>query len=174
MRRVRYKKVRKVQPNFYEYTGVHNTDPVEMQLFVYDDDGYEEYKNVSLQRVQKELEDPLQADDVKWLNIHGLYDVDLIKKIGEMLTIEPFIIGDILNTNRRSKMEELDQVLYFSIKSILPTEDYDNLRVEQISFFCATIYWCRFRRKRVIFLRTSANASKPTAALSGKRKMIIC
>ena len=51
-----------------------------------------------------------------------------------MLAIEPFIISDILNTNRRSKMEELDKVLFFSIKSILPDNDYDSVSVEQISF----------------------------------------
>ncbi len=170
MRRVRYKKVRKVQPNFYEYTGVHNTDPVEMQLFVYDDDGYEEYKNVSLQRVQKELEDPLQADDVKWLNIHGLYDVELIKKIGEMLAIEPFIIGDILNTNRRSKMEELDQVLYFSIKSILPTEDYDNLRVEQISFILRDSVLVSFQEKKSDFFTHIRERIKTHSGIVRKKK----
>jgi magnesium transporter len=134
MKRIKYKQVRKVQPNYYEYTGIHKTDPVEMQLFVYDDAGYEEYKKVSLDRIQKEIQDELQLDDVKWLNIHGLYNVELIRKIGEMLFIEPFIISDILNVSRRSKMEELDKVLFFSIKSILPGEDDNHVHVEQISF----------------------------------------
>ena len=170
MRRVRYKKVRNVKPNFYEYTGVHTTDPVEMQLFVYDDAGYEEYNKVSLQRVQKELEDPLQADDVKWLNVHGLYDTDLIKKIGEMLVIEPFIIGDILNTNRRSKMEELDQVLYFSIKSILPTDNYDNLRVEQISFILRDNVLVSFQEKRSDFFTHIRERIKTHSGIVRKKK----
>jgi magnesium transporter len=55
LKRIKYKKVRKIQPNYYEYTGVHKTDPVEMQLFVYDDAGYEEYKKVSLDRIQKKF-----------------------------------------------------------------------------------------------------------------------
>ncbi len=86
MKKIKYSKVKKVQPNFYEYTGVHKTDPVDMQLFVYDDAGYEEYKKVSIDRIQKEITDENQVDDVKWLNVHGLHDVELIKQVGEMLT----------------------------------------------------------------------------------------
>ena len=119
MKRMKYKKVRKVQPNYYEYTGIHTTDPVEMQLFVYDDLGYEEYKKVSLDRIQKEIEDPQQEDDVKWLNVHGLHEVELIQKIGDMLSIEPFIVSDVLNVSRRSKMEELEQYKKYSYTPIL-------------------------------------------------------
>lgn len=167
---MKYKKVRKVQPNFYEYTGVHTTDPVEMQLFVYDDSGYEEYKKVSLQRVKKELEDPLQADDVKWLNVHGLYDIELIKGLGELLAIEPFIVGDILNTARRSKMEELDQVLFFSIKSILPTDDYDNLRIEQISFLLKDNTLISFQEKKSDFFTHIRERIKTHSGIVRKRK----
>jgi len=162
--------VRKVQPNFYEYTGVHTTDPVEMQLFVYDDSGYEEYKKVSLQRVKKELEDPLQADDVKWLNVHGLYEIELIKGLGELLAIEPFIVGDILNTARRSKMEELDQVLFFSIKSILPTDDYDNLRIEQISFLLKDNTLISFQEKKSDFFTHIRERIKTHSGIVRKRK----
>ena len=122
-----------------------------MQLFVYDDDGYEEYKKVSLQRVKKEIEDEFQAEDVKWFNVHGLHDVSVIKEIGEMLHLEPFIISDILNVSRRSKMEELDQVLFFSIKSVLPDDDYDSVRIEQISFLQKDNLLVSFQEKRSDF-----------------------
>jgi len=151
VKRIKYKEVRKVQPNYYEYTGIHKTDPVEMQLFVYDDDGYEEYKKVSLQRAKKEIEDELQLDDVKWLNVHGLHDCELIREIGEMLSIETFIITDILNVSRRSKMEELDDILFFSIKSVLPGIDYETVTVEQISFLLKDNLLISFQEKKSDF-----------------------
>lgn len=151
MKRIKYKEVRKVQPNYYEYTGIYKTDPVETQLFVYDDDGYEEYKKVSLQRVKKEIEDELQSEDVKWFNIHGLHDVSVIKEIGEMLQLEPFIISDILNVSRRSKMEELDKVLFFNIKSVLPDDDFDSVRIEQISFLLKDNLLVSFQEKKSDF-----------------------
>ena len=88
MKRIKYKKVRKVQPDNYEYTGTHKSEIVAMQLFVYDDEGYKEYKNVSIERVEKEIKDELQENDVKWLNIHGLHDVELIKNIGKIINVD--------------------------------------------------------------------------------------
>jgi magnesium transporter len=170
LKRVRYKKVRKIQPNFFEYTGIHTHEPVEMQLFVYDDAGYEEYKKVSLERVQKEIEDPLQAEDVKWLNIHGLHNVELIRQIGELIKIDNFIISDILNINRRSKMEELDDVLFFSIKSILPAEGYDNLNVEQISFILKGDLLVSFQEKKSDFFTHIRERIKTHSGIVRKKK----
>jgi magnesium transporter len=170
MKRMKYKKVRKVQPNYYEYTGIHTTDLVEMQLFVYDDLGYEEYKKATLDKIQKEIEDPQQVNDVKWFNIHGLHDVALIQKIGEMLSIEPYIVSDILNVSRRSKMEELDQVLFFSIKSILPDEDAENIKVEQISFLLKDNLLVSFQEKKSDFFTHIRERIKTHSGLVRKKR----
>lgn len=151
MKKVKYSKVKHVHPNYLEYTGIHDKEPVEMQLFVYDDAGYEEYKKVSLERVWKEISDENQADDVKWLNIHGLHNEQLIMDIGEMLSIEPYMISDILNVSRRSKMEEFNQVLFFSIKSILPNNNDDEVHVEQISFLLKNNLLVSFQEKKSEF-----------------------
>lgn len=151
MRRVRYRQVRKVQPNIFEYTGAHKSDPVQMQLFVYNDDGFEEYSNVSMNRVKSELADPEQKSDVIWLNVHGLHNVELIQEIGELLGIESFIVSDILNTSRRTRMEELDDVLFFSIKSVLQEQDSDSLQVEQISFLMRENLLVSFQEKKSDF-----------------------
>lgn len=151
MRRIKYKKVRRVQPNYFEYTGNHKTDPVEMQLFVYDEEGYEEYKNVGIERIQKEIYDPLQEHDVKWLNIHGLHDIELIKQVGEMLHLDNFVVGDILNVSRRTRIDELDDVLFFSIKSILQEEASGSVRVEQISFLLKDQLLVSFQERKSDF-----------------------
>ena len=170
MRRVKYKQVRKVQPNLYEYTGIYKAEPVEMQLFVYDDDGFEEYKRVTLQRVKAEMDDPNQIGDVKWLNIHGLHDVEIIRQIGEMLDVEPYITSDILNVTRRSKVEELDQILFFSIKSILPAEDYNNVRIEQISFLLKDELLVSFQEKKSDFFTHIRDRIKTHSGIVRKKK----
>lgn len=135
MKRIKYSKVRKVQPNNFEYNGVYDADPVEMQLFVYNGQDFEEYNNVSFEKVAAEFNDKKQEHDIKWLNIHGLHDVELIKNIGGLLKLESFIISDILNISRRTRTEELGELLFFSIKSVLPNENFDsNLKTEQVSF----------------------------------------
>lgn len=151
MRKIKYKKGRKLQPNFYEYTGIHKVDPVELQLFVYNEIQYTEINKIPLATIEESINNPNHLNDVKWLNIHGLHDVDLVKNVGELLNIEPYIIGDILNTTRRSKMEELGDMLFFSIKSILPEKDLDNMRVEQISFILKENLLVSFQEKKSDF-----------------------
>lgn len=170
MRRIRYKEVRKVQPNYFEYTGIYNTEPVEMQLFVYDDLGYEEYKKVSLDRVKKEIEDPLQAEDVKWLNVHGLHDVELMKQIGMLLNLDNFIISDILNVSRRTKIDELDDVLFFSVKSILQKDESDVIRVEQISFLLKDNLLVSFQEKKSEFFTHIRERIKTHSGIVRKKK----
>ena len=170
MKKVKYSKVKKVQPNFYEYTGIHTADPVEMQLFVYNDAGYEEYKKVSIDRIQKEITDENQVDDVKWLNIHGLHNVELIKQVGEMLHIEPFVVSDILNVSRRSKMEELDHVLFFSIKSILPNDNNDQVHVEQISFVLKDNLLVSFQEKKSDFFTHIRERIKTHSGIVRKKR----
>jgi magnesium transporter len=148
VRRIKYKQVRKVQPNFFEYTGNYTQDPVDVQLFVYNEEGYEEYKSCTLDRMEKELRDPSQTNDVKWLNIHGLHNTEMIRKIGEFLDVEPAIIGDILNVTRRARMEEEDNVLFFSIKSVLAEDDLTKLRIEQISFLMKDNLIVSFQERR--------------------------
>lgn len=170
LKRIRYKQSRILKPDFFTYTGVHTTEPVSMQLFVYDDSGYEEYKDVTLERVRKELEDPLQQTDVKWLNIHGLHDTELIRKLGEVLEIDNFIIGDVLNVNKRAKMEELNDTLFFSIKSILPGVDYDHVRIEQISFLLRDNVLISFQEKKSDFFTHIRERIKTHSGLVRKKK----
>lgn len=170
MRRIKYKEVRRVQPNYFEYTGIYSTEPVEMQLFVYDDLGYEEYKNVTLDRVKKELEDPLQANDVKWLNVHGLHDVDAIKGVGDLIGIDNFIVSDILNVSRRTKTDELDEVLFFSIKSVLQKDESDVMRVEQISFVLKDNVLVSFQEKKSEFFTHIRERIKTHSGIVRKKK----
>lgn len=148
MKRIKYSKVRKVQPYNFEYTGEHTADPVEMQLFVFDEEGYEEYKNVGLERVFSECKDELQVHDTKWLNVHGLHDVNLIQKISSFFEVEPYVVGDILNTSRRTRIEEFGDVLFFSIKSVLPEEQEGTIKTEQISFLLKDNVIVSFQEKK--------------------------
>lgn len=170
MRRIKYKEVRRVVPNFFEYTGTYKTDPVKMQLFVYNDEGYEEYDNISLAKCGHELFDPAQREDVKWLNVHGLHDVDLIKRVGELIGVEPHIVGDVLNTQRRSRMEELDDVLFFSIKSILQKDDSEELRVEQISFLMKDNLLVSFQEKKSDFFTHIRERIRTGSGIVRKKK----
>jgi magnesium transporter len=151
MRRIKYSEVRKVVTNLFEYTGLYKTDPVNMQIFVYDGEGYEEYVGISLEKIAHEINDPEQKDDVIWLNVHGLHDVANVRSIGEIIGVDSQIIADVLNVQRRSRMDDLHDVLFFSIKSVLQKQESESLKVEQISFMLKDNILVSFQERKSDF-----------------------
>ena len=114
LRKIKYKKGRKVQPSVLEYTGSHKTTPTEIQLFVYNADDVIEMQQLEVSDVKNSI----NITKVNWVNIHGLNEPDKIAAIGEIFGADNFIIGDILNTTKRTILEEYHDILFF-IKTLL-------------------------------------------------------
>jgi len=147
MRKIKYKKGRKLQPYNLEYTGIHKRTDSEIQLFIYNDANFSEYANFNV----AELEKSIDIQKTNWLNMHGLNDLDLLKSMGDYFEIDDFMLTDILNTTRRTKIEEQQDILFFNIKSLLPAENSDNISVEQISFLIKDGVLISFQEKRSDF-----------------------
>ena len=147
MRKIKYKKGKRLQPYSLEYTGLHRNKEIEMQLFVYDDSSVNEFENGTINNLEKHID----YKKTNWLNIHGLSDIDLLKDVANYFKIDNFMLSDILNTTRRTKLEEEKDVLFFNIKSMLPSETTDDIRVEQISFLLKKGILISFQEKRSDF-----------------------
>ncbi|OYU85296.1 MAG: magnesium and cobalt transport protein CorA [Flavobacterium sp. BFFFF2] len=147
MRKIHYKKTRKVNPGLLEYTGLHHKVVPDLQLFVYNAELLTEITHVVPEKLDAILHQPTQ----KWLNLHGLTDVELVKVIGEKVGMDTFLLTDVMNTTRRPKLEEYHDALFFSIKSILPHENSECMEVEQISFFLKDGLLVSFQEKKSDF-----------------------
>ncbi|TRX23513.1 magnesium/cobalt transporter CorA [Flavobacterium franklandianum] len=144
MRKIKYKKGRKLQPYNLEYTGIHKKTDSEIQLFVYDDLNFAEFADFNVSDLKKHI----NTQKTNWLNIHGLNDLDFLKSISDYFKIDNFMLADILNTTRRTKIEEQHDILFFNIKSLLPAGDTDNISAEQISFLIKDGVLISFQEKR--------------------------
>ena len=147
MRKIKYKKGKKVQPSLLEYTGVHKSIKTEMQLFVYDTENLEEFNHINTQDLYR----CTNFNKVNWLNIHGLNDIHVMQDIGRHFNVDNFMLGDILNTIKRTKLDEYQDILFFNIKSLLPVEDSNKISVEQISFLLKKGILISFQEKRSDF-----------------------
>ena len=147
MRKIKYKKGRKITPWHLEYTGNHPDIKTEIQLFVYNNESLVE----CLDHQTKEIFNDIDLDKVNWLNVHGLNEIDPINEIGVFFNIDNFILSDILNTTKRSKIEEYNDVLFFNIKSLLPIENTEQIGVEQISFLLKKNVLVSFQEKKSDF-----------------------
>ncbi|MBN1292076.1 MAG: magnesium/cobalt transporter CorA [Candidatus Latescibacteria bacterium] len=78
---------------------------------------------------------------VTWINIDGLHDVELIKKIGDFYGFHSLLMEDIVNTNQRPKMDDYGDHIYIVIKMItFNNHSENNLQVEQVSLVLGSNY----------------------------------
>lgn len=165
MRKLLYKKGRKVVPTLIEYTGEHADTKPEMQLFVYNSDELSEYEDIKLSELDKHME----SDKNNWINLHGLSDINLIKEIGQKFHIDDFILSDILNILKRSKVDEYNHTLFFNIKSLLP--ESNGIDIEQISFILRDGLLFSFQEKRSDFFLHIRERMRQHAGIVRDRKV---
>ncbi len=147
MQKIKYKHGRKISPWHLEYTGKHQDIKTDVQLFVYDNDSLTECSD----HKTKQLFQDIDLKKVNWLNVHGLNESEPINEIGNFFKIDNFILSDILNTTKRTKVEEHDDVLFFNIKSLLPEGNSEIYDIEQISFLLKKNVLVSFQEKKSDF-----------------------
>jgi magnesium transporter len=69
-----------------------------------------------------ELFQDLCPTEVTWINVNGLKDGEVLKRLAEAYNIHPLTMEDILNTEHRPKVEEFDNYLFITLKEVSPTE----------------------------------------------------
>lgn len=74
-----------------------------------------------------------EDNKVKWLDVIGLHDTELINEVGKRLEIHPLAIEDTLNTGQNPKLEDYDNYM-FLVTKIMYFDDDGELEIEQISF----------------------------------------
>jgi len=142
----KHAKIRTVDPFEMEFVGKQYVENTSMQLFQFNKENYSENADFN----ETELDGFPDNKKVYWFNIHGIHDVEIIKKICSKLNIHRLVVQDILDTNQRPKLQEFEGYLFFSVKSILPT-DNNELRIEQISFILGNNYVLSFQERPADF-----------------------
>ncbi len=74
------------------------------------------------------------SNTVTWVDIRGLSDSKLINDIGKSFGIHTLWLEDVLNTDHRPKLEELDDIIFCIIKAV-KYEDDKSISFEQVSLF---------------------------------------
>ncbi|MBN2428921.1 MAG: magnesium/cobalt transporter CorA [Deltaproteobacteria bacterium] len=96
------------------------------------------------------IEDCLQLKDsptVSWINMDGIHDVSLVRKLGETFTIHELALEDILNTQHPPKFEEYESNLLFILKMLRFNPDNLNIEKEQVSLVVGNNYVITFQEE---------------------------
>lgn len=82
---------------------------------------------------------------VTWINVDGVHKADVIVKIGEQLGIHPLVLEDIMDTERRPRMEDFESYLFLVLKMLRMDGDY--VASENISLLVGPNYVVSFQEK---------------------------
>ena len=88
------------------------------------------------------------SDYVSWLNFHDLSNKMAIETLCNNLEIDRLTYDDINSPQKRPKLEEYDNYIFFTVKSAVPAENNTFLmHQEQISFILGQNYLISFQTK---------------------------
>ncbi len=125
------------------FIGQKKMDEVSLQLFTYNATDCIE----SDKKADYTIIDTASQTHNYWLNLHGIHDVDLMEQIGEALNLERLTIRHLIDTTQRPKVDDYDDYIYFSVKSIQKVED-QQLKIEQLSFVLGKNYVVSFQEEK--------------------------
>jgi magnesium transporter len=85
---------------------------------------------------------------VQWINVDGLHDVEQIGAICQKFGIHVLVVEDILNTRHRPKVEEVDGLLFLSMKMLGVHKSGKTTLSEQVSLVLGPNWVISFQERQ--------------------------
>ncbi len=115
-------------PGTLIHIGERSTREVSVRVINYDRDRCEEKEIRGLE----ECFNFADSAGITWVNMEGLHDVELIRKLGECQGFHPLMLEDIVSTDQRPKLEDYDDYLFVVLK-MLSSQGTGEIVTEQVS-----------------------------------------
>lgn len=118
-----------LQPGSLIYTGNRpSSESVSISHFIYNAENLDVKKSTFNENFKLNL----KANFKHWININGIHNVDLIKRIGSEFNIDSLILEDLLNSSQRPKLEIRNNFIFITLKAFY---FFKGVKIdEQISF----------------------------------------
>ncbi|MCW5911746.1 MAG: magnesium/cobalt transporter CorA [Cyclobacteriaceae bacterium] len=107
-------------------------------------------------------------DQVNWINVDGLSDHELIKKISTHFDLHYLLVEDMMNTDHQPKADEYDNHLFFTLKMLYRIEG-ESIDYEHISFVLGRNYLLSFQEKEGDFFDSLRSRIKQDTSIIRKR-----
>ncbi len=147
----------------HEHTSLDNK--VILELISYTENSYDFKDNIA-------IDDLLQQCDltrINWINVDGLSDGDLIKKISKKFDLHYLLLEDIQNADHQPKADEYENHLFFTLKMLYRIDGHNNIDYEHISFVLGKNYVLSFQEKEGDIFDSLRNRIKQDTNIIRKR-----
>ena len=123
-----------LSPGTLIHIGEKPAEKVKIKIIDYDQTHLEEKEPQTVEECFPYKEAP----PVTWIDISGVHEVEIIKKIGKHFDLHPLTMEDIVSTGQRPKMEDFDHYLFIVLKMLYFDHDANVIKIEQVSFILGT------------------------------------
>jgi magnesium transporter len=115
-------------PGTLVHIGDRKTEEARITLISYDQTDQSSKTVTDLSALKKKG----GRNEVRWINVDGLHDVELVRDAGEIFGIHPLLLEDVLNTSGRVKIDAMGDHILIVLRmfSLGP----DGIESEQVSF----------------------------------------
>lgn len=129
-------------PGTLIHVGEGKIEKANVNLVEYDDKDFLKTKIDSLEELEKISK--AESERVRWIDVNGTSDIELLQKLGEIFGIHTLILEDVVNSNQRSKVEYYEDDIFMVLKKIT-WEENENVNYDQISILANNKFIFTFR-----------------------------
>jgi magnesium transporter len=112
-----------------------------LELISYDRTNYQRYDSLPIEEICRIL----KPDQVNWINVDGLSDLNIIETIQQHFNLHSLLIEDVVD-DQRPKAEDYDDYLFFTLKMLYRINSGE-IDYEQISFVLGNNFLISFQEK---------------------------
>jgi len=115
-------------PGTIVYVGDQKDVEIKLQLITYDATNFSE-QEISIDEISKIKDKP----GIKWLNVTGIHQPELIERIGKQFDVHSLVLEDIANSTQQPKIEAYPEIIYAVLKMFY-IDSKDEIRMEHTNF----------------------------------------
>ncbi len=130
-------------PGSLVFVGTQKMDEVRIRVVDYDEKRLTEKDVSDIAGVAKGK----RTASVTWVNVYGVHDSEVIKRIGNSFDLHPLLLEDVMNTGQRPKLEEFDNCLFLVLKMLRYGKELQSVVAEQLSIVLGTRFLLTFQER---------------------------
>ncbi|MCX6229796.1 MAG: magnesium/cobalt transporter CorA [Bacteroidia bacterium] len=117
-------------PGTIEYIGKKREENVTIEVIEYDESTFTKVTKV---KAVSELPGFLEQPGIKWIQVTGVYNSEILREIGQQFNIISLDLEDIANTTQRPRIEERDDYILLVFKILQLNPENQEVTIEQVS-----------------------------------------
>ena len=136
-----------IENNFVFYSRDKNDDLTRVTAISYGQQAFHEISGTTLEACAN-----IPKEEVTWINVEGLNNLNIIKKIAADYKLHPLTVGDILNSDQQARYDEFPKYEFMILKLVEFDSKKCSLSTNQISLILGKKYILTFQQRETSLL----------------------